>query len=145
MKKLTIEIEIELNDQFSVVQLLSSINFFSWAGILQRAGFKVTQKISNPTSVTFEQIENAVSECYGVTREQLQLKTRKRQIVEARQIAMYLSKEMIKPKPSLKKIGYYFADRDHATVLHASKVIQNFIDTENNFSQKIDEIKDKLK
>lgn len=55
-------------------------------------------------------------------------KTRKREYVQTRQIAMFLSKNLT--KESLANIGRNIGDKDHATVLHACKTVKNLIDTD---------------
>lgn len=55
-------------------------------------------------------------------------KNRKREYVQTRQIAMFLSKSLT--KESLAKIGYNIGRKDHATVLHACKTVKNLIDTD---------------
>ena len=55
-------------------------------------------------------------------------KNRKREYVQTRQIAMFLSKSLT--KESLANIGRNIGDKDHATVLHACKTIKNLIDTD---------------
>jgi chromosomal replication initiator protein len=75
--------------------------------------------------------------------ESLQAKTRKREIVQARQIAMFFSKNMT--KSSLASIGSQIGGKDHATVLHACKTVSNLKDTDKNFRVYIDEIERKLK
>jgi len=74
---------------------------------------------------------------------QLQTKTRKREIVQARQLAMYFSKNMT--KSSLASIGSQIGNKDHATVLHACKTVNNLIDTDKSFRLFVDEIERKLK
>ena len=69
-------------------------------------------------------------------------KTRKREIVQARQIAMYFSKSFT--KSSLATIGSQIGGKDHATVLHACKTVNNLIDTDKRFRCYIDEIEKKL-
>jgi chromosomal replication initiator protein len=70
--------------------------------------------------------------------ESLNLPTRKREIVEARQISMYFSKQ--KTKDSLQKIGNEIGGKDHATVLHACKTVNNLMETDKKFRDKIDEL-----
>jgi chromosomal replication initiator protein len=73
----------------------------------------------------------------------LQVKTRKREIVQARQVAMFFSKSMT--KASLATIGSQIGGKDHATVLHACKTVNNLIETDKRFMQSIREIEKKLK
>jgi chromosomal replication initiator protein len=63
--------------------------------------------------------------------------------VQARQIAMYFAKNLT--KSSLATIGSQIGGKDHATVLHACKTVNNLIDTDKRFRGYIDEIEKKLK
>jgi len=73
----------------------------------------------------------------------LHTKTRKREIVQARQIAMFFSKNLT--KSSLSTIGSLIGGKDHATVLHACKTINNLIETDKRFKSQVDSIERKLK
>lgn len=76
-------------------------------------------------NVTIETITNIVAEVLNIAENKIRDKTRKKEIVMARQIAMYLSKEMT--KASLKTIGLHFGGRDHSTVIHACTCIEDYI------------------
>jgi hypothetical protein len=65
-------------------------------------------------------------------------KTRKREIVFARQVAMYLIKKHT--KLSLKKIGEYFGGKDHATVLHSVKTIDNLMEVDRQIKATVKDI-----
>jgi chromosomal replication initiator protein len=73
----------------------------------------------------------------------MQSKTRKREIVQARQVSMFFSKNMT--KSSLASIGAQIGGKDHATVLHACKTVNNLIDTDKHFRHQISEIEKKIK
>lgn len=68
-------------------------------------------------NITIENITSIVCEYLKVDENKIRDKTRKKEIVSARQIAMFLSKELT--KSSLKTIGLHFGGRDHSTVIHA--------------------------
>jgi chromosomal replication initiator protein len=76
-------------------------------------------------NVTIETITNIVCEILSVAENKIRDKTRKKEIVMARQIAMYLSKELT--KSSLKTIGLHFGGRDHSTVIHACTTIEDYM------------------
>lgn len=76
-------------------------------------------------NVTIETITNIVAEVLNIAENKIRDKTRKKEIVLARQIAMYLSKELT--KSSLKTIGLHFGGRDHSTVIHACTSIEDSI------------------
>jgi len=69
-------------------------------------------------------------------------KTRKQEIVEARQMAMYLSKKYT--KSSLKTIGLQFGGRDHSTVIHAISTIEERLSTNPKQKRILIELEQKL-
>lgn len=93
--------------------------------------------------ISIDYIQKVVSEYFGLPYEILHAKSRKREIVQARQIAMYFSKRMT--KSSLATIGSLIGGKDHATVLHACKTVNNLIDTDKRFKNQIQDIERKLK
>jgi len=93
--------------------------------------------------ISIDYIQKIVCDHFNMPIDLLQAKTRKREIVQARQIAMYFSKSMT--KASLSSIGSQIGKKDHATVLHACKTVNNLIDTDRAFKTQIDEINKKLK
>lgn len=93
--------------------------------------------------ISIDYIQKVVCNHFNMPIDLLQAKTRKREIVQARQIAMYFSKSMT--KASLSSIGSQIGKKDHATVLHACKTVNNLIDTDRSFKVQIDEINKKLK
>ena len=95
------------------------------------------------SEVGIDYIQKTVSEYYKLKVDQLKDKTRKKEIVIARQIAMYFSKEYT--NHSLKSIGYHFGGRDHSTVIHAVHSINDLMDTNSHFKNSVEDIKKKLK
>ena len=93
--------------------------------------------------ISIDYIQKVVCDYFDMEMEQLKSKTRKREIVQARQIAMFFAKSMT--KSSLATIGTQIGNKDHATVLHACKTVNNLIDTDKGFRVYIDEIEKKLK
>lgn len=83
------------------------------------------------------EITKIVAEILGLEYLQLFQKTRKREIVEARQIAMFVASTQIKTL-SLSKIGEYY-NKDHATVIHALKTVNNLCETDHLFKEKVDQ------
>lgn len=77
--------------------------------------------------ISIESIQNHVCEYFAMDTNKLKDKTRKQEIVEARQIAMYLSKKYT--KSSLKTIGLHFGGRDHSTVIHAITTVEERLKT----------------
>jgi chromosomal replication initiator protein len=73
--------------------------------------------------ISIEMIQSQVCSYFGIDPNKVREKTRKQEIVEARQIAMYLSKQLT--KNSLKTIGLQFGGRDHSTVIHAITSVED--------------------
>ena len=81
----------------------------------------------------------AALDAYNDARDTLLSKSRKRQIVQARQIAMYLSRNLI-DNCSLATIGAELGGKDHATVLHACTTVSDLMSTDKSFKQYITDI-----
>jgi len=92
--------------------------------------------------VSIEYIQKTVCEHFDVEVDKLKEKTRKRAIVQARQLSMYLAKNYT--KNSLKVIGKHFGGRDHSTVIHSCQAIQNLLDTDPEFKDSVQEIQKKI-
>ncbi|MEP1035181.1 chromosomal replication initiator protein DnaA [Ekhidna sp.] len=95
------------------------------------------------SEVGIDYIQKTVSDYFHVGQDDLKAKTRKKEIVIARQVAMYFSKDYT--NHSLKSIGYHFGGRDHSTVIHALQSVNDMIDTDAKFRYSVDELKKKLK
>ncbi|MCX7877892.1 MAG: chromosomal replication initiator protein DnaA [Ignavibacteria bacterium] len=87
-------------------------------------------------------IISVVSKYFNLEESLLRLKSKQQEIVLARHTAMYLSKELT--GASLQTIGAHFGGRNHATVIHACKCIEDNINTNPSFREKIEEIKGML-
>jgi chromosomal replication initiator protein len=98
---------------------------------------------STKREISIDYIQKVVCNYYNIALDQLQSKTRKREIVQARQVAMFFSKTLT--KSSLATIGSQIGGKDHATVLHACKTVNNLIETDKRFRIQVDEIEKKLK
>jgi len=111
---------------------------------LELAAKLITKLVKNSKrELSIEYISKVVCDYFSMTVDALQAKTRKREIVQARQIAMYFSKSLT--KYSLASIGAQIGSKDHATVLHACKTVNNLKDTDKNFRQFVEDIEKKLK
>nr|MBC7611946.1 chromosomal replication initiator protein DnaA [Pseudopedobacter sp.] len=93
--------------------------------------------------ISMEYIQKLVCEYFEVPVEMVKSKTRKREIVQARQISMYLAKSHT--KTSLKSIGAFFGGRDHSTVIYACQTVEDLIDTDKKFKAYVYDIQKKLK
>lgn len=92
--------------------------------------------------VSIEYIQKVVSDYFQMDVDTLQSKTRKRHIVQARQLAMFFAKKYT--KASLASIGSQIGKRDHATVLHACKTVDNLSSTDKQFRKYVEDISKKL-
>jgi len=91
------------------------------------------------TPLTIEQIQKIVCEYFDIPVDLLRAKTRRQEVVVARQIAMYIAKDMT--NSSLKTIGMHFGGRDHSTVIHACQAVEDFLKTDNKQKTHIDQIR----
>jgi chromosomal replication initiator protein len=93
--------------------------------------------------ITLDFIQKVVAEHFDVSQDEMRDKTRKRNIVMARQLSMFLAKNLT--NQSLKVIGEYFGGRDHSTVIHSCKAVQDMLDTDPAFQGKVQDIEKKIK
>jgi chromosomal replication initiator protein len=100
----------------------------------------VVNEVRSP--ITIEQIQRIVCEFFDIPEDLLRAKTRKQEIVIARQVAMYLAKELT--NASLKTIGLHFGGRDHSTVIHAYQAVEDRMRTDGAFRQNAERLKRKL-
>ena len=99
--------------------------------------------VKNTTrEVSIDYIQKVVCDYFDLSIDTLKSKTRKRNIVQARQLAMYFSKQLT--KSSLANIGARCGGKDHATVLHACKTVNNLVDTDKDFRQYVQELEKKF-
>lgn len=89
--------------------------------------------------VSTDLIIQSVCEYFNITRDALVSNTRKRQIVQARQIAMYECRNLLS-NCSLSTIGSVIGGKDHATVLHACNTVQDLMSTDKLFRQWVEDI-----
>lgn len=94
------------------------------------------------SELSIEDIQSMVCKFYKVSKEDLLSKVRKREIVQARQIAMYLSKKFT--RSSLKTIGEQFSGKDHTTVIHSCQTVENLMDTDIAYREKLMELQQKV-
>jgi len=94
-------------------------------------------------SVTIDLIKKVVAEYYSVKIDDMTAKIRTREIATARQVAMYLARQLT--PASLPKIGEEFGGRDHTTVLHAYEKIKGAVDDEPTVDEAIRSIMRNLK
>src|SRR5690606_9890563 len=127
----------------AIISLIAHSSFNKQEITIELAQSIVENYVKNATrEVSIDQIQKVVSDYFQMDVETLQSKTRKRHIVQARQLAMFFAKKYT--KASLASIGSQIGQRDHATVLHACKTIDNLIETDKQFRQYVEDLKRKL-
>ncbi|HZK09041.1 MAG TPA: chromosomal replication initiator protein DnaA [Bacteroidales bacterium] len=93
--------------------------------------------------ISIDYIQKIVSEYFGLSVETMNSNTRKRNIVQARQLSMFFAKEHT--KASLTSIGLHCGNKDHATVLHACKTVKNLRDTDKSFRGYVEDLQKRIK
>jgi chromosomal replication initiator protein len=92
--------------------------------------------------MTIDNIQKLVCDYYHVAYDRLLTKTRKREVVLARQITMYFAKKFT--KQSLKTIGDHFGGFDHTTVIHSCQTVENLMETDSEYKENLLEIQQKV-
>ena len=92
--------------------------------------------------LTVEDIQRITCDYFGVDGDLVRAKTRKREIVQARQVAMFFAKEYT--DHSLKTIGSLFGGRDHSTVIHSINSVRDQHDTDGSFREKVNEVRRRI-
>ena len=93
-------------------------------------------------AISIEYIQRQTADYFNFPDDMLRAKTRKKEIAQARQIAMYLCKNMT--DNSLKTIGLHFGGRDHSTVIHAITSVESLIKENSKIGEAVDNIKNKI-
>ena len=93
--------------------------------------------------ITIEDIVKVVCNHYDMDESSIHNKSRKREFVQARQIAMFLAKKYT--DYSTAKIGLIIGGKDHATVLHACRCVENQVSVDKAFKAELNEIESQLK
>ncbi|PKP52300.1 MAG: chromosomal replication initiator protein DnaA [Bacteroidetes bacterium HGW-Bacteroidetes-1] len=127
----------------ALISLIAQSSLNKKSITLDLARQMIDKFIKNTTKdISIDFIQKIVCDYFGLPVDQLNTKTRKREIVQARQVAMYFSKKHT--KSSLATIGLQCGNKDHATVLHACKTIANLIETDKQFRSNVFEIDKKI-
>ncbi|MEK9614461.1 MAG: chromosomal replication initiator protein DnaA, partial [Flavobacteriaceae bacterium] len=122
----------------AIISLIAQSSFNKAEITLELAQGIVMKFVKNTKrEVSIDYIQKVVSEYFQMDVETLQSKTRRRHIVQARQLAMYFAKKYT--KASLASIGSQIGKRDHATVLHACKTVDNLSFTDKQFRKYVED------
>jgi chromosomal replication initiator protein len=126
----------------ALISLVAQSTLNRKAITLDLARQMIDKFVKNTTrEISIDFIQKIVSDYFSLPLELLKSKTRKREVVQARQIAMFFAKNMT--KSSLASIGLQCGGKDHATVLHACRTVNNLMETDKKFKVYIEEIEKK--
>lgn len=89
--------------------------------------------------INIDTVQELVADFYNISVADLKAKSRKREVVYPRQVAMYLAKELT--ELSLKSIGYHFGGRDHSTVIHAIQLVNDLMKEKPDTREEISKLK----
>ena len=97
---------------------------------------------SRRSQITLQQIIDLVTDFYNIKLSDLQSKRRQKSIAVPRQVSMYLARK--RTRFSLEQIGGYFGGRDHTTVMHAVKVIEQRLARDPSFAREVAQIEEQI-
>ena len=127
----------------ALISLMAQSSFNKKKITIELAKVVVEKFVKNTKKeLSIDQIQKTVSDYFQMDVTTLQSKTRKRHIVQARQLAMFFSKKFT--KASLASIGTKIGHRDHATVLHACKTVDNLAFTDKHFRKYVEDLTKKF-
>ncbi len=127
----------------ALISLLAQSSLNKKTITLELAKAMIDKFVKNTArEVSIDYIQKVVCDYFDLSIELMKSKTRKREVVQARQIAMYFAKSLT--KSSLATIGMHCGGKDHATVLHACRTVNNLMDTDKRFRAYIDELEKKI-
>ena len=127
----------------AIISLIAQSSFNKREITIELAQQVVEKFVKNTKrEVSIDYIQKVVSDYFEMDVATLQSKTRKRHIVQARQLAMFFAKKFT--KASLASIGSQIGKRDHATVLHACKTVDNLAETDKQFRKYIEDLTKKF-
>lgn len=127
----------------ALISLIAHSSLNKRAITLELAKQMIDKFVKNTArEVSIDYIQKVVCDYFDLPIELLKSKTRKREVVQARQIAMFFAKKMT--KSSLANIGAHCGGKDHATVLHACRTVNNLQETDKQFRGYLDDLEKKL-
>jgi chromosomal replication initiator protein len=127
----------------ALISILAQSSLNKKAITLELAKQMIDKFVKNTAQeISIDYIQKIVCDYFSLPIELLNSKTRKREVVQARQIAMYFAKNMT--KSSLSTIGIHCGGKDHATVLHACRTVNNLIETDKKFKACVNDLQKKI-
>lgn len=109
---------------------------------LAKRALRETLGRSGTKTVSIDDVIQSVSETLDVPEKKLIGRGRKMEVATARQVAMYLSREIV--GASLENIGLHFGGRDHTTVIHACRAVKGKMGERADFQRQVDGIRSQL-
>lgn len=128
----------------ALISILAQSSLNKKAITIELAKQMVDKFVKNTSrEISIDYIQKVICDYFGLSSDAIHSKTRKREIVQARQLAMYFAKKHT--KSSLATIGLQCGNKDHATVLHACRTVNNLIETDKQFRIYVEELDKKIK
>jgi chromosomal replication initiator protein len=128
----------------ALISLLAQSSLNKKTITLDLAKQMIDKFVKNTTrEISIDFIQKVVCDYFNIGIDMINSKTRKREIVQARQLSMYFSKKHT--KASLASIGLHCGNKDHATVLHACRTVNNLVETDKQFRIFVEELDKKIK
>ena len=128
----------------ALISILAQATLNKKAITLELAKQMIDKFVKSTTrEISIDYIQKVVCDYFSMPLDLINSKTRKREIVQARQLAMFFSKKHT--KSSLATIGLHCGNKDHATVLHACRTVNNLLETDKQFRVYVEDIDKKLK
>ena len=126
----------------ALVRLLAHATYAKQEITLDLAKHTLKDLVQRPHAIlSIDRVQKLVCDYFGIDQNRLHEKTKKREIVQVRQLAMYFCREL---DYTHKAIGLQFGGRDHSTVVHAVRSVNNLIETDGNYRNRVDEIRQKV-
>ncbi len=128
----------------ALISILAQASLNKKAITLDLAKQMIDKFVKNTSrEISIDYIQKVVCDYFNLPLDLINSKTRKREIVQARQLAMYFSKKHT--KSSLATIGLHCGNKDHATVLHACRTVNNLVETDKQFRVYVEDLEKKIK
>ncbi|HRS54377.1 MAG TPA: chromosomal replication initiator protein DnaA [Bacteroidales bacterium] len=128
----------------ALIAILAQSSFNKKPITIELAKQMIDKYVKNTSKeISVDYIRKIVCDYFNIPSELINSQSRKREIVQARQLTMYFSKRYT--KLSLAIIGMHCGNKDHATVLHACRTVNNLIETDKQFKAYVEEIEKKIK
>lgn len=127
----------------ALISLLAQSSLNKKKITIELARQMIDKFVKNTTrELSIDYIQKVVCDYFDMPIDLIKSKTRKREIVQARQLTMYFAKQLT--KNSLATIGAQCGNKDHATVLHACRTVNNLAETDKRFRTYVDDLRKKL-